>query len=153
MIKATTADVSVGPGFRFNNITVDVNTGDINMTTLDCEEVLDMHVITGDINLTDIDCVDVVYNGTTGDLDFSTVVASGDINIDVTTGDIDFEGDAANIYLECTTGDIDMTLFSDKIFDVHVVTGDVDSPRSGDGDELGECVVRVTTGDVDIEVA
>lgn len=152
MIEATTADVVVGPDFRFDNITIDVTTGDVSMTTLDVEDTLEMNVMTGDINLTDIDCVDVVYNGTTGDLDFSTVVASGDIRIDVTTGDIDFEGDAANIYLECTTGDINMVLFSDKDFDVDVVTGDVSLPRGGDGDELGECVVELTTGDIDIEI-
>ena len=152
IINALTADISVGPEFRFNNITIDVTTGDINLTTLDVEDTLEMNVLTGDINLTNIDCVDVVYNGTTGDLDFDNVLAAGNINIDVTTGDIDFVGDAANIYLECTTGDINMVLYSDKEFDVDVVTGDSNIPRDGDGEELGECVVELTTGDIDIEI-
>ena len=152
-IESTTSDVEVGPGFRFQNITVDVTTGDITMTTLDCEDTLEMNVITGDIALTDIDCVNLVYNVTTGCLDFDTVLASGDINIDITTGDINFIGDGANIYLECTTGDIYMILNSDKEFDVDVLTGDVNIPRDGNGDELGECVIDVTTGDVVIDVA
>ena len=58
--------------------------------------------------------------------------------------------DAANIYVDCTTGDIDMTLLSDKEFDVDSELGDTDYPRSGEG---GVCRVSVTTGDVDIEVA
>ena len=151
-IESTTSDVEVGPGFRFENITVDVTTGDINLNTLDVEDTLEMNVLTGDINLTNIDCVDVVYNGTTGDLDFDNVLAAGNINIDLTTGDIDFVGDAANFYLECTTGDINMVLYSDKEFDVDVLTGDSSIPRDGDGEELGECVVELTTGDIDIEI-
>ena len=152
-IESTTSDVEVGPGFRFENITVDVTTGDITMTTLDCEDTLEINVVTGDMNLTDIDCVNLVYNVTTGDFDFDTVLASGDININLTTGDINFTGDGANIYLECTTGDIYMSLNSDKEFDVDVLTGDVSIPRDGNGDELGECVIDLMTGDVVIDVA
>lgn len=153
MIDATTADITVGPDFKFDNITLEVTTGDVNLNDLDVEGTLEMNVLTGDIDLIDIDCVDVVYNGTTGDLDFENVLATGNLTIDLTTGDINIIGDASNIYLDCTTGDINMSLLSDKEFDVDVVTGDISIPRGGDGEGLGECVVELTTGDVNIELA
>lgn len=151
VIDVTTGDVNFDDAFTFTRIDIEATTGDIDLNNIVCSNTINLDILTGDIDIVDVECGELVYNGTTGDIDFVNVVSTGDITIDITTGDINFDMcDAANIYIECTTGDINLVLLSDKDFDVDVTTGDADYPHSGEG---GICRVTSTTGDINIEVA
>ena len=85
----------------------------------------------------------------TGDIDLKNVIASK-INISATTGDISlYQCDADELYLKATTGDITGSLLSDKVFVAKSTTGDIDLPQSTTG---GKCEIKVTTGDINIEI-
>lgn len=150
-LEMDTGDVVFDEGFTFGNIDLDITTGDVNMASVNVLDTLNFDITTGDIDLSDVECGQLVYNGTTGDINLVNTIASGAMTLNVTTGDINFDRcDASDIYIDAVTGDISLILLSDKDFDVDVLTGDSDYPRSGEG---GTCRVEVTTGDVDIEVA
>lgn len=150
-LEMDTGDIVFDEGFTFGNINFDITTGDVNMASINILDKLNFDITTGDIDLTDVECDQLVYNGTTGDINCVNTVANGAMTINVTTGDINFDRcDASEIYIDAVTGDVSLILLSDKNFDVDVLTGDSDYPRSGEG---GTCRVEVTTGDVDIAIA
>ena len=133
-IKVTTGDIGIG-----NNVSDDLTYGDLNI-----------EVNTGDIVIDNVGCQDLIYNVVTGDIQLRDVLAADNINITGTTGDLTFDGcDAGRITVNLVTGDINGTLLTDKHFDAHTVTGDIDVPSSSEG---GRCELTTTTGDIVIDI-
>lgn len=133
-IKVTTGDIGIG-----NNVSDDLTYGDLNI-----------EVNTGDIVIDNVGCQDLIYNVVTGDIQLRDVLAADNINITGTTGDLTFDGcDARRITVNLVTGDINGTLLTDKDFDAHTVTGDIDVPSSSEG---GRCELTTTTGDIVIDI-
>jgi DUF4097 and DUF4098 domain-containing protein YvlB len=57
--------------------------------------------------------------------------------------------DAADIYIETTTGSVTGTLISEKQFFTETSTGKVNVPPSGNG---GRCEIETGTGNIRIEI-
>lgn len=128
-VEATTGDIKIPDAFQFNNIDVSITTGDVKCSASANENVK--------------------IKTTTGDIDLKNVIASK-IAISATTGDISlYQCDADELYLKATTGDITGSLLSDKVFVAKSTTGDIDVPQSTTG---GKCEIKVTTGDINIEI-
>ena len=61
-----------------------------------------------------------------------------------------FEGsDAAEIFVQTSTGDVEGSLLSSKVFIANTDTGKVDVPKSITG---GRCEITTDTGDIRISV-
>ena len=137
-------------GIRAVQIYLEVTTGHINASSVNCDGIFDVHVSAGKAELTDIKCGDMRSIGSTGDLILKNVMASGELDVRRSTGDIRFEGcDAGSIYAKTSTGGVTGTLLSDKVFITDTGTGDVDVPKTVQG---GKCEITTSTGDIRIQI-
>ena len=75
---------------------------------------------------------------------------AGDATISVTSGNINFDKfDAQNINATTVAGNIQGTLLTAKKFDAVATIGSVNVPETTTG---GNCVLRVTTGNINISL-
>ena len=52
-------------------------------------------------------------------------------------------------YIKTSTGDVEGTLLSEKIFSIHTSTGKVKVPNTNNG---GTCEIKTSTGDIEIQI-
>lgn len=168
-VTASTGDVDISQT-KCDNLSVSTSTGDCQLVTLNVAEKLLATSTTGTKILNKVDCGSLNLTATTGDTSLNHVTVSadahlesgtgdwelyhvtvsGDAEMESSTGDWELSGfDAANIRIEATTGDVEGTLRSDKIFFVDTNTGDVDVPHTATG---GKCEITTDTGDIDIRI-
>ncbi len=167
-VKATTGDVKVAKDFKFGNAQISISTGDIDFSATITNDVnlktttgdmqlndvsakqIDLSLSTGVIKLSNIKCDNLVSNGTTGDIRLSNVIVKEKLFVKRSTGDITLDScDAGELYLKATTGDVKGSLLTDKIFVTKATTGDISVPQTTTG---GKCEIKVTTGDINIEI-
>jgi len=147
-IESSTSDISINKGFTFNNLKVINSTGDI--TIKDCNQLGEVEIDTGtgDVELLNVNCKKLDIEISTGDTDLRNVIVENDFNLNGTTGDVDFDGfDAANIYINLSTGSVSGTILTSKFFIAKSDTGHVNVPETREG---GDCRITVSTGDIDI---
>jgi len=78
------------------------------------------------------------------------VIAAERFSIDRSTGDVNFDGcDAAEIYVNTDTGDVEGSLLSEKVFIANTDTGKKKVPNTVSG---GRCEIRTDTGDIEITI-
>lgn len=127
-----------------------VTTGGVTASSINCEGDVKVAVSTGKTKLTDISCKGVISSGSTGDVILKNVIADESFSIERSTGDIIFEGsDAAEIYAKTSTGAVTGTLLSEKVFITETNTGSVNVPKTITG---GKCVIKTSTGDIQIDI-
>ena len=78
------------------------------------------------------------------------VVASEGFIIERGTGDVSFDScDAAEIFVETSTGDVKGNLLSDKVFIAKSDTGKVNVPKTVLG---GRCEIKTDTGNITLSI-
>ena len=167
-IKVSTGDVKLPSDFTFESISISgstchvkcyassinqtkihVSTGDIIIENATAKNY-DLHVTTGDTKMTNVNCENIVSTGSTGDIKLNNVIASEKISIERSTGKVKFyRCDANELKIITSTGDVEGTLLSDKVFIVKSSTGDIDVPSSITG---GRCEITTSTGDIEVRV-
>lgn len=148
-IKTSTGDININ-GVHATTIDLSVSTGRIDGKNVNCEDTLSVNVSTGKTFLTDIICKSLISSGSTGDVTLKNAVASDDFNIERDTGDVRFENcDAGQITVKTSTGDVNGTLRSEKVFITKTSTGDTDVPDTISG---GRCEITTSTGDIKIMI-
>ena len=167
-IKVSTGDVKLPSDFTFENISISgstchvkcyassinqtkihVSTGDIIIENATAKNY-DLHVSTGYAKITNVNCENIVSTGSTGDIKLNNVIASEKISIERSTGKVKFyRCDANELKIITSTGDVEGTLLSDKVFIVKSSTGDIDVPSSITG---GRCEITTSTGDIEVRV-
>ena len=147
-IGGATGDIDVPDDFKFKNITLSTNTGDIYLASK-VKEDLSITTSTGDVEILNTNPKNVSIASDTGDIELTCTIASENITISTDTGDIELsECDAKNLLLSSDTGDISGTLLSGKIFKAESNTGDITVPLSTSG---GACEIKTDTGDIYIK--
>ena len=167
-IKVSTGDVKLPSDFTFESISISgstchvkcyassinqtkihVSTGDIIIENATAKNY-DLHVSTGYAKITNVNCENIVSTGSTGDIELNNVIASEKISIERSTGKVKFyRCDANELKIITSTGDVEGTLLSDKVFIVKSSTGDIDVPSSITG---GRCEITTSTGDIEVRV-
>ena len=167
-IKVSTGDVKLPSDFTFESISISgstchvkcfassinqtkihVSTGDIIIENATAKNY-DLHVSTGYAKITNVNCENIVSTGSTGDIKLNNVIASEKISIERSTGKVKFyRCDANELKIITSTGDVEGTLLSDKVFIVKSSTGDIDVPSSITG---GRCEITTSTGDIEVRV-
>lgn len=148
-LKATTGyirveDVTVGA------LDLSVTTGKVTVAGVTCKGDLTVGVTTGDTRLTDVVSESVLSDGKTGGITLRNVVAAKKLSAERSTGDVRFSRcDAAEIYVETTTGDVTGSLLSEKVFITDTNMGSVNVPKTMTG---GRCEISTTTGDIEITI-
>ena len=77
------------------------------------------------------------------------VIATEKFSIKRSTGDVKFDScDAAEIFVETDTGDVNGSLLTNKVFITKTDTGRINVPNSITG---GKCEIITNTGDIKIQ--
>ncbi len=148
-IKLTTGNILV-ENISAGSLDLSTTTGGIRVSDLNCKGDISVNVSTGRTELTDITCKGLVSRGSTGNIVLKKVIASENYSIERSTGHVKFEGsDAAEIYVETSTGDVTGTLLSEKVFITETDTGHINVPKSITG---GRCEIETSTGDIIIDI-
>lgn len=148
-IRTSTGSITV-EGVSADSLELSVSTGRITVRSAVCTGDIQIHTSTGDARLTDVTCASLISDGSTGDLEMSRVVATERFDLARSTGDVEFERcDAGEVRIKTTTGEVEGSLLSEKVFTVQTDTGDVEVPKSNSG---GSCEITTDTGDIEIEI-
>ena len=149
-VKASTGDICV-ENMLAGTLDLSVSTGRITVTDVSCQGDVNIRVSTGKTVLTDVQCKNLTSTGSTGSMVLKQVVAEEKFSIKRSTGDIKLEGcDAAEIFMETDTGDVEGSLLTEKVFAAHADTGKVDVPKTVTG---GSCQITTDTGDIKITIS
>ena len=167
-IKLSTGNVEVSRDFCFDNIDIsgstgkitnfasakgdvklEVSTGKILVSNISAGS-LDVKVSTGDANISSVRCKSFASDGSTGDIELEDVIAEERLTIKRNTGDISFDGcDAGELFIQTSTGNVEGSLLSEKIFIVDTDTGSKKVPSSTVG---GKCEIKTDTGNIKISI-
>jgi DUF4097 and DUF4098 domain-containing protein YvlB len=146
-INGTTCDIEIHQGFTFENVDIDLTTGDLRFLS-NVTNAMNIETTTGDIELLGVKCGELTIDIGTGDTELEDVIVVSDFYFECNTGDLVLEGfDAANIYIKANTGDVKGTILSSKFFIVNSKSGKVNYPETREG---GECKITTNTGDINI---
>ncbi len=147
-IEASTGDIELSNA-NFGLLNISVSTGDVSFLNVNSGDI-SIRVSTGKTKLSNVSCKSLTTSGSTGKISLSSVIASEKMSITRSTGDVYLEAcDAAEIFIETDTGDVEGTLLSEKIFIPKSDTGDVDVPKTVTG---GICEIITDTGDIEFYV-
>lgn len=148
-IAATTGDISVTESYA-GQLELSVSTGNVTVSSVTCEGDVKVGVSTGKAYLTDIVCQSLLSSGSTGDIFLKNVIAAEKLSIKRSTGDVKLEGsDAAEIFVETATGNVEGSLLTDKVFVTKTDTGKINVPSSITG---GKCEITTDTGNIKITI-
>lgn len=144
-LQSETGDVEIASGFTFESITISLDTGDIE-SRANTTSYTKITTATGDIDVENATVGALELNTTTGDIDVENVTCAGEIRTTSTTGDVELQNVTCDSCTSVsTTGDISLVnTIATATLSLKTTTGDVEFNRC-DG---GEIVVKTTTGDV-----
>lgn len=148
-ITTTTGDIRVENAFA-DSLDLSVSTGEVIAKSITCAGDVKINVSTGCAKLADVTCKNMTSNGRTGDISLKNVIAAGQFLIERSTGDVKFDGcDASGIFVKTSTGSVNGSLLSDKVFITQTRTGSIDVPKTVSG---GRCEITTDTGSIKITV-
>lgn len=144
-LQSNTGDVEIASGFTFESITVSLDTGDIE-SRANTTSHTKITTTTGDIEVENATVGMLELITTTGDIEVENITCTGDIRTTSTTGDNELKSvSCQNFNSDGTTGDISLSNFiAIGTISIQRDTGDVRFYRC-DGAEI---VVSTATGDV-----
>ncbi len=132
---------------RFGSSTT---SGEVRVSNITGASV-DFQTTSGDISFSDVAAESISVSSVSGDVDLTSSWATEELRIRTTSGDVYFRGcDAADISVKTVSGDVEGSLWTDKSFDIHTVSGDVRVP--GSVASAPPCVISTTSGDVSIKI-
>ncbi len=125
-VDATTSDITVAAAFAFDNVTIDVTTGDI-LCEASASGDIRLTATTGDITAKSMTAASLTMDVTTGDIQAADITCAGDIAVNATTGDVILnEVRCANLKSKGTTGDMKLTdVIASQAFELKRNTGDI----------------------------
>lgn len=138
------------PEKDYESLYIESSTGDITLQNMTVGNI-NLSVSTGDINVSSVDCEgSFKTEGSTGKLNLSNVMVKETLSVERSTGDVEFEScDAGEILINTSTGNVNGTLLSEKIFFAQTSTGKVNVPKTTTG---GKCEINTSTGNINVEI-
>jgi DUF4097 and DUF4098 domain-containing protein YvlB len=121
------------------------------VSSVTCEGDITVGVSTGKAYLTDVTCKNLTSTGSTGDVSLRNVISKEKISVERSTGDVTLDrSDAADLFITTSTGDVEGSLLTDKVFITKTDTGCINVPNSITG---GRCEITTETGDIKISIS
>ena len=148
-IAASTSDI-YAEGISASSLDLTVSTGNVTVSSVTCEEDITIGVSTGKTYLTDVACKNLTSTGNTGDISLKNVISTEKISVERSTGDVTLDrSDAAELFIMTSTGDVEGSLLTNKVFIIKTDTGRINVPNSITG---GRCEITTDTGDIKISI-
>ena len=135
-----------------DSLTMKTTSGNVCVWTSQSEHIL-LQTTSGDIMLDNVHSGDTFHAMTvSGEISAAAITSQNTLTLETTSGDISFSGlDAANgPVFETTSGDIEGSISTGKRFSTSTVSGDIDIPTDTPNAPL--CVIKTTSGDIDIKI-
>ena len=149
-IAASTGDICA-ESISASSLDITVSTGKVTVSDMTCDGNITIGVSTGKTYLTDIVCKNLISTGRTGDISLKNVISTEKISVERSTGDVTLDrSDAAELFITTSTGDVEGSLLTDKVFITKTDTGRIDVPNSIIG---GRCEITTDTGDIKISIS
>ena len=147
-IKTSTGDIDVAD-ICARNLDLTASTGRIEVSNVKCDD-LKISVSSGDSSVENVECDNLTTSGSSGNITLKNAIMRERLSIERSTGDITLSRcDSGDICITTSTGAVEGTLLSDKVFVTSTFTGDVDVPKSTTG---GICEITTSTGDITISL-
>ena len=148
-IAASTGDI-YAEGISASSLDLTVSTGNVTVSSATCEGDITIGVSTGKTYLTDVACKNLTSTGSSGDISLKNVISTEKISVERSTGDVTLDrSDAAELFIMTSTGDVEGSLLTNKVFITKTDTGRIDVPNSIIG---GRCEITTDTGDIKISI-
>lgn len=148
-LRTTTGNILV-ENVSVGSMELSVFTGDLTVNQVLCDGDVRLNCTTGDTCIMDLACKNLQSEGSTGDLSMTRVMMTGRLDVETSTGDTNLDScDAAEIFIETSTGHVKGSLLSDKVFIARTDTGKVDVPNTVTG---GRCEIITDTGNIKITI-
>ena len=144
-IKTNTGDIKVPEGYAFENVSLNVNTGNIGWSA-SVSDTLRIETDTGNVTLSNTTLGSLKLETDTGNVKMQNIKATGLFDIETDTGDQTFINVlSAGLKTEADTGDIKLTdtVISGNL-DIETSTGDVKFTRA----DAANLYIETSTGDV-----
>lgn len=149
-IAASTGDICA-ESISASSLDITVSTGKVTVSDMTCDGNITIGVSTGKTYLTDIVCKNLISTGRTGDISLKNVISTEKISVERSTGDVTLDrSDAAELFITTSTGDVEGSLLTDKVFITKADTGRINVPNSVTG---GRCEITTETGDIKISIS
>lgn len=149
-IAASTGDICA-ESISASSLDITVSTGKVTVSDMTCDGNITIGVSTGKTYLTDIVCKNLISTGRTGDISLKNVISTEKISVERSTGDVTLDrSDAAELFITTSTGDVEGSLLTDKVFITKTDTGRINVPNSITG---GRCEITTETGDIKISIS
>ena len=163
-----TGDVKVSDVFSFDTLSIEANTGSIEVEALVNSSInlkastgsvalkkqnvsgdVKVESQTGSVRIETLRCNNLTATVSTGDIKLIDVVTVAKINAKTSTGDIKLENvDAESLTLKASTGSIRGNILTGKTFNAHSSTGHVSVPSTTGG----ACEANTSTGSIYLTV-
>ena len=149
-IAASTSDI-YAEGISASSLDLTVSTGNVTVSSATCDGNITIGVSTGKTYLTDVACKNLTSTGSSGDISLKNVISTEKISVERSTGDVTLDrSDAAELFIMTSTGDVEGSLLTNKVFITKTDTGRIDVPNSIIG---GRCEITTDTGDIKISIS
>jgi len=147
VIEGDTGDVNLDGTAVKADLRIELETGDAYLAEVTVEGSLNIENDTGDVDLKRVSAKGGIRCDTdTGDVSLVQTITEGALRIETDTGDVELEGaDGKEIYITTSTGDVEGSILTEKVFITDSSTGKIRVPSSISG---GRCEVRTSTGDI-----
>lgn len=137
------------PGNIYSSLTINSNTGDIQIPDDFTFDSIDIKASTGDVSCKASTVNDLKIKLSTGYINAEGITA-GSINFTTSTGGIKLDKcDAGELVIKTDTGNVSGSLMSSKVFICKTDTGRITVPETTKG---GKCEITTDTGDIKLEV-
>lgn len=149
-IAASTGDI-YAEGISASSLDLTVSTGNVTVSSATCDGDITIGVSTGKTYITDVACKNLTSTGSSGDISLKNVISTEKISVERSTGDVTLDrSDAAELFIMTSTGDVEGSLLTNKVFITKTDTGRIDVPNSIIG---GRCEITTDTGDIKISIS
>ncbi len=132
---------------------LEINTSSGHITLSDIMvKSLNIDLSSGDLQISRVLTDNISIDVSSGSTKLTDVISNVKTEIHTSSGNITFEKcDSPEFLLECTSGKIEGTLLTGKIFDVRTSSGNSDYPESIEGH--GKFKATTSSGDIKIRIA
>jgi len=165
-IDAASSDVKIDDGFRFDEIDIELSSGDvkccadadelkmatssgnIELTAIFADSV-ELSAASGDMKIADTDAKRIEIATASGSITLEKVEVSDGVKLESASGDIWFaELNAGDIYIDTASGDVEGSVAKPMLYEINTTSGDIDVPVSMR--DAAVCRVETTSGDIRI---
>lgn len=144
-INENTGDIELPKELAFENVDISLSTGDVNLSA-SASKLIKVKTSTGNICVDDVNAGDLDLTVSTGKITVSDVICENNVKIKVSTGRSKLtDVKCKNIISSGSTGDISLkNVIAVESFSIKRSTGDVEFK----GCDAAEIVVKTATGDI-----